>query len=315
MSFSLSTKNELARVCEKKRCCQLAELAALIKVSGVLKISGDKKTTLNLFTENAAVARKVFLLAKELFRVSADVTVRRNVRFKKNNVYLVSIGGQTEEILRETGLLTGGGNFQEGIDRELLRRECCRRAYLRGIFLGGGSVADPGSGYHLEITVNTKNYAKEIFRFLHKMSFQPGWAVRKNGYALYLKEVEQIVNCLGMMGAHAAVLHLENVRVYRQMRNQVNRQVNCETANLAKTVNASLQQQETILFLVSAVGLEKLPAPLRQVAEARLAHPDASLRELGEMLTPKISKSGVKHRLRRLEEIARLLPGEKGGRP
>lgn len=306
MSFSLLTKNELARVNGKKRCCRLAELAALVKIGGVLKISENKKITLNIFTENAAVARKVFLLAKELFQVGAEVIARRNVRLKKNIVYLVSINGRAEDILRETGLLAGSGGFQEGVDRELLRRECCRRAYLRGVFLGGGSITNPGSGYHLEITINTKNYAKEVFRLLQKMSFHPGWAARKNGYAIYLKEAEQISNCLGLMGAHDAVLHLENVRALRQVRNQVNRQVNCETANLGKTVNASLCQQKEILFLASTVGLEELPRPLRQVAEARLAHPDASLRELGEMLEPKISKSGVRHRLRRLEEIARF---------
>lgn len=308
MSFSIVTKNELARCVEKKRCCQLAELAALLKTKGILKISENRRAALNIVTENAAVARKIFFLGKALFEVTANVLARRKGQLKKNNVYLISIGGDsgnTLDILRQTGLLSEAGELREGISKKLVRRDCCRRAYLRGVFLGSGSVNNPGIGYHLEVVIHTKRYAKDIYRLFQKLSLQPGMVAHKNGYVLYLKEAEQIVNCLRLMGAHTAVLNFENVRIYKEMRNQVNRLVNCETANLEKTINASLQQQETIHFLVSAIGLEKLPPLLRQVAEVRLANPEASLRELGELLEPRISKSGVRHRLRKLAEIAR----------
>lgn len=313
MSFSLITKSELARVVENKRCCRLAELAALIKVNGVLKISENRQVALNIITENAAVARKIFLLCKELFQVAADVIARRKLQLKKNNIYLISISGQTLDILRETGLLGEKGELLAGINKKMVRRDCCRRAYLRGIFLGSGSVSNPGNSYHLELITNTKSYARDIYRLLQKLSLNPGLSVRKNGYALYLKEAEQIASCLSIMGAHTAVLNFENIRVYKEMRNQVNRLVNCETANLGKTINASLQQQKTIHFLASTIGLEKLPPLLRQLAEVRLAHPDASLRELGELVEPKISKSGVKHRLRKLAEIAQNYQDKRAG--
>jgi len=304
MSFSLVTKGELARVVDPKRCCRLAELAALMKTNGVLKISENRRVTLKIVTENAAVARKIFLLGKDLFQVAADVVTRRKVRLKKNNIYAISIFGPTLDILRETGLLNQEGELLAGINKKLVRRDCCRRAYLRGTFLGSGSLTDPGNGYHLEMILETRQYARDVSHLLKVMSFAPGLTVRKKGYALYLKDAEQIANCLSMMGAHTAVLNLENVRIYKEMRNQVNRLVNCETANLGKIINTSLEQQETIHFLASALGLEKLPLPLKQVAQARLAHPEASLQELGEMLEPKISKSGVRHRFRRLAEMA-----------
>ena len=302
MSFSLITKGELARVVDQKRCCRLAELAALIKTNGVLKIGEKQQVTLNIRTENASVARKVFLLGKELFQVAADVVARRKMQLKKNNIYAISISGPTMVILRETGLLNREGELLTGINKKLVRRDCCRRAYLRGTFLGSGSLTNPGSGYHLEIVLGSRQYAQEVGQLLKKMSFHPGLTVRKKGYVLYLKEAEQIAGCLSMMGAHTAVLNFENVRICKEMRNQVNRLVNCETANLGKIINASLEQQKTIHFLASAIGLEKLPPQLRQVAEARLTYPEASLQELGELL--ELSKSGVRHRLRRLAEMA-----------
>ncbi len=312
MSFSLVTKSELARIMNHKRCCRLAELAALIKAGGVLKISENQQVALKIKTENAAVARKIFLLGKDLFQVTADVIARRKVQLKKNNIYVVSISGSILDILRETGFLSKEGELLAGINKKLVRRDCCRRAYLRGTFLGSGSLTNPGNGYHLEMILGTKQYAGDVGRLLKKMSFHPGITARKKGYALYLKEAEQIAGCLSMMGAHTAVLNFENIRIYKEMRNQVNRLVNCETANLSKTINASLAQQEAIHFLAATVGLEKLPPPLRQVAEARLSHPEASLQELGELLEPKISKSGVKHRLRRLAEMAQSRQANQG---
>ncbi len=315
MSFSLTTKSELARVAESKRCCRLAELAALVKVNGVLKVSANRQVSLNVITENAAVARKIFSLCKDLFQVAANVVARRKAQLKKNNIYMISISGHTGDILRQTGLLNEAGELLEGVNKKLVRRDCCRRAYLRGVFLGCGSINNPGNSYHLEMILHNKNYAQDIYGLLKKFSLSPGLIARKNGYALYLKEAEQIVHCLSVMGAHTSVLTFENVRIYKEMRNQINRLVNCETANLGKTINASLQQQETIYFLASTIGLEKLPPSLRQVAEARLSHPDASLRELGELLDPKISKSGVRHRLRKLEEMAQYYQAKRVGSP
>jgi len=312
MSFSTVTKNELARFVEVSDCCRLAELAALIKTNGILKISGNKKVSLSIMTENAAVARKIILLCKALFQVTADVIALRRAQLKKNNTYAISIFPNVLDILSQTGLFSGSGELTEGIDKGLITRDCCRRSYLRGIFLGCGTLNDPGTGYHLEMILSTRLYAREIFRLLRKLSFHPGLITRKNGYAVYFKEAEQIVNFLRFISAYTAVLNIENVRIYKEMRNQINRLVNCETANLSKTINASLKQQKMIQFLAATIGLEQLPPLLKQIAEVRLSHPEASLKELGELLSPKVGKSGVKHRLHKLEEIARNYQNKEG---
>lgn len=251
------------------------------------------------------MARKIILLCKALYQVSADVIALRRVQLKKNNTYEISIFPNVMDILSQTGLFNGSRELTDGIDKNLISHDCCRRSYLRGLFLGCGLLNDPGTGYHLEMILNTRIYAREVFRLLKKLSFHPGLITRKNGYAVYFKEAEKIVNFLRFVGAYTAVLNIENVRIYKEMRNQINRLVNCETANLSKTINASLKQQKMIQFLASTIGLGQLPPLLRQMAEVRLSHPEASLKELGELLSPKIGKSGVMHRLYKLEEIAR----------
>ncbi|MGB9804650.1 DNA-binding protein WhiA, partial [Desulfofundulus sp.] len=210
------------------------------------------------------------------------------------------------------------GRVTGGIPRELVRRECCRRAYLRGAFLGGGSVNNPEGTYHLEIITGNAEHARALGRLMGEFGLEARVSVRKNWHVVYLKDSDQIVALLNVMGAHAALLDFENVRIYKDVRNQVNRLVNCETANLNKVVEAALRQVEDIRFIAGTLGLEKLPPALRQVAEARLQYPDASLRELGEVLEPRVGKSGVNHRLRRLSEIAarlrETLPGVPAGR-
>lgn len=306
MSFSALTKNELARVMENKECCKRAELAALVKMDGSLAVSNHHQVNLTVVTENAAVARKIFSLFKELFGVHTEVLVRRKFRLRKNNTYLVRVPPRAgiREILRHLDMVGDAGSLAEGIKEELVRRECCRRAYLRGAFLGGGSVNNPEGAYHLEIITNNRRHARDISRLMCKFGLEARVSARKNWYVVYLKESEQIVDCLNIMGAHTALLDFENVRIYKDMRNQVNRLVNCETANLNKTVNAAMRQVENIRLIAATVGLDKLSPGLRHVAEARLHHPDASLRELGEMLELRMSKSGVNHRLRKLGEIA-----------
>ncbi|CCO07570.1 DNA-binding protein WhiA [Desulforamulus hydrothermalis] len=307
MSFSAVTKNELARVVGSKDCCRLAELAALIKMDGSVQISGQKKLSLNIVTENAAVARKIFKLLKNLFGLSTEILVRRKVRLRKNNVYLVRIPSQPgiEEIFKALGIgASGAAIAAEGINRELIARECCRKAYLRGAFLGGGSVNNPEGTYHLEIITDSQQHALELARLMQSFHLPARVSPRKNWYVVYLKGSEQIIACLNYMGAHGALLDFENARIYKDMRNQVNRLVNCETANLNKTVNAAVRQLENIKYLADTVGLAKLPKPLREAAELRLQYPDASLKELGELWEPPLGKSGVNHRLRKLERLA-----------
>lgn len=313
MSFSLVTKNELARVIAQRPCCRLAELAALIKMDGSVQLSGSSRAALNIITENAAVARKIFTLVKKLYGLTTEVMVQRKNRLRKNNVYLVRIPYQqgVDEILQRLGVLDETGLPEEKIRKDLVRRECCRRAFLRGAFLGGGSVNNPEGTYHLEVITSDKKFAQFIAGLMQKCRLAAKLSRRKNWHVVYLKESEQIVGALNLMGAHSALLNFENARIYKDMRNQVNRLVNCETANLNKTVNAALRQIESIKYIRDSLGLKQIPENLRETAELRIKYPDASLKELGDMMQPPLGKSGVNHRLRKLEDMAEKMRGGK----
>ncbi|OPZ73936.1 MAG: Sporulation transcription regulator WhiA [Firmicutes bacterium ADurb.Bin456] len=209
------------------------------------------------------------------------------------------------EILRRLGMLDAAGRLSNAaVGDRLVSRECCRRAYLRGVFLGGGSVNSPEGNYHLEIITDNETFALFIEKLMQKMRLSARISRRKNWFVVYLKESEQIIDFLNLVGAHSALLNFENARIYKDMRNQVNRLVNCETANLNKTVNAAVRHLENIELISDTIGLGQIPASLREVAELRVKYPDASLKELGELIQPRLGKSGVNHRLRKIEEIA-----------
>jgi DNA-binding protein WhiA len=306
ISFSEKTKNELARIIPEDRCCQMAELAGLVRMDGTILISAKNQIGLELSTENAAVARKVLRLAKLIFNVETELKVKRKNRLKKNNIYLLKIPPQNKvkEILRVLGITQEGFLINPKVSTSVTRKKCCRRSYLRGVFLGAGSVNDPESTYHLEIITTSEIYAQSLVELINKFGLDPKISTRKNWYVVYLKESEQIVNFLNIIEAHTALLTFESTRIQKDMRNKVNRLVNCETANLTKTINAAFRQRENIELIANTLGVENLPLGLRQVAEIRLEHPDISLKELGEMLDPPLSKSGINHRMRKIEKIA-----------
>lgn len=310
MSFSSATKSELCRIPLCSNCCILAELSALLYINGTITFLGQEKIRLRLNTENASVARRVFKLMKKLYHINPEILVRKNRRLRKNNCYVLVIpqSSQAKRILESTHVLyTNEENHTDiymGIHPELIKNDCCKRAYLRGVFLGGGSISDPGKNYHLEIVTHNFQYGISLCQLMKKLNLHAKVVKRKNNYMLYLKEGENIVYFLNIIGAHGALLELENIRIYKDMRNNVNRIVNCETANLSKTVNAALRQVENIKYIQTNIGLNKLSPALREIAELRLHYTHASLKELGEMLTPPVGKSGVNHRLRKLDEIA-----------
>ncbi len=304
MSFSATTKEELARLSERKSCCALAELAALVRMDGTLQISSNQEYALNVTTENAAVARKIYRLAKTILGGQVDIVVRRKLRLRKNNSYLVKIYPRGVEDLRRFGLLDENHQIQPGIAKELVKHRCDQKAYLRGAFLAGGSINNPEGTYHLEIITNDPSHADALCRLINKFQLSAKVSTRKHWYVVYIKESEHIVEFLGLIGAHHALLEFENVRVFKDVRNQVNRLVNCETANLNKTVDAAVRQMENIELLKDTVGLAALPPALLEIARLRIEYPDASLKELGEMLQPKVGKSGVNHRLRKIDEWA-----------
>lgn len=311
MSFSSKAKNEICRIEIKRSCCRLAELAALIHTSGIVQMTGRKKVRLKVSTENASIARRIFMLIKDSYQISPEVMVRKNRRLRKNNSYILLITSteDTRKILMDTNILNHNADERvsvnlDYIDRQMIRKKCCRRAYLRGAFLGGGSVSDPEKAYHLEFIAQNKEYAESLCQIVREFGLHAKLIKRKNIFVVYLKEGEHIVNLLSLIGAHTALLNFENIRIYKDMRNNINRIVNCETANLSKTINAAVRQIENIEYVQKNIGFSNLAPSLREVAELRLMHPDASLRELGEMLTPKVGKSGINHRLRKLDKIA-----------
>ncbi|HHU78569.1 MAG: DNA-binding protein WhiA [Caldicoprobacterales bacterium] len=310
MSFSSKAKSEICRIDPRRSCCKSAELAALIHTSGTVQLTGKKRISLKVSTENASIARRIFMLVKDLYNISPEVLVRKKRRLRKNNTYilLVSLSEHSEKILKDAHILIhdadGNMGIRLDINKDLVKKRCCKRSYLRGVFLGGGSVSDPEKAYHLEFIAQTQRYGESLCQFIQGFNIHAKLIERKNSYVVYIKEGEHIVNILSLIGAHSALLNFENIRIYKDMRNNINRIVNCETANLGKTINAAIRQIENIEYIRDNIGFSNLAPSLREIAELRVNYPDASLRELGELLSPKVGKSGINHRLRKLDKIA-----------
>ncbi|MDQ0254588.1 DNA-binding protein WhiA [Evansella vedderi] len=312
MSFASMTKKELTQL-EVEECCTKAELAALIRMNGSISLR-NMQITLDIQTENAAIARRIYTLIKKLYSVHVELLVRKKMRLKKNNVYVVRITKDARAMLENLKIVDGTFVFTREISPELIHNDCCKRAYLRGAFLAGGSVNHPDtSSYHLEIFSFYEEHNSSLCELMNHFGLNAKMLERKKGFILYLKEGEKISEFLNIVGAHQALLKFEDVRIMKDMRNSVNRLVNCETANLNKTVGAAIRQVDNIRFIKQEVGLDILPDKLREIAELRLEHQDVSLKELGEMLpSGAVSKSGVNHRLRKIDEYAqKLREGEK----
>ena len=306
MSFSSEVKEELSEQIASGRHCRLAETAAILSLCGKIVITENDRYCVKIQTENLAVARKYFTLLKKTFNITTELSVRksREVRFCS---VIVSKDPEARRLLGETCLLDEDGNVSECMSpmhHRLLRQNCCRRAFIRGAFLAVGSVSDPKKSYHFEIVCTAPEKARQLQELLASYDVDAKVVLRKRHYVVYIKEGSQIVELLGLMGAHISLMQLENVRIVKEMRNSVNRKVNCETANLNKTVSAAVRQAEDIRYIQEKIGLDKLPMDLEETARLRLEHTEASLKELGDMLSPKVGKSGVNHRLRKLSQIA-----------
>lgn len=290
MSFSGKIKEELAQHYAKARHCNLAELSALVHMSGSFEKDGYGRCILKLHTENDGVARKCFTLLGKTFNISTDIAIRRNTAKGSCSYYIRAKG---EELL--------------AVENVIVQAVCCKRAYIRGAFIASGSMSDPDKSYHFEIVCGTLKQAEYLKNMINSFEMDAKIVKRKKSYVVYLKEGSQIVDILNIMEAHVALLELENVRIMKEMRNTVNRKVNCETANINKTVSASVRQMEDIIYIRDNIGFDKLPDGLKDVALTRLTYPDATLKELGGLLENPIGKYGVNHRLRKLSEIAEKL--------
>ena len=186
----------------------------------------------------------------------------------------------------------------------ILKQNCCKRAFLRGAFLCVGSMSDPNKAYHLEFVCETEEQAEMLQELIAHFDLETKIICRKNHYVVYMKEGSAIVDLLNVIGARISLMNLENLRVEKEVRNFVNRKVNCEAANISKTVHAANKQIEDIIYIQKHYGMQNLPEQLREMAEVRLEHPESSLQELGRYLNPPVGKSGVNHRLRKLSELA-----------
>ncbi|MCG7345555.1 DNA-binding protein WhiA [Sporosarcina sp. ACRSL] len=307
MSFASEVKKELTQI-DSKECCVKAEIAAFIRMNGALSFS-NKQLSLDVQTENAAIARRLYSNIKKLYPYKVELLVRKKMRLKKNNVYICRIRDGAKQLLEDLYILTGTFQFKNEIVEKLVKKKCCQRSYLRGAFLAGGSVNNPEtSSYHLEIFSFYKEHSEALVGLMNKYQLNAKSIERKKGYIAYLKEAEKISDFLSLIGAHVSLMKFEDVRILRDMRNSVNRLVNCETANLNKTIGAAQRQVENIKFIQSTIGLDQLPDRLQEIAQLRIEHQDVTLKELGEMVSGgAVSKSGVNHRLRKIEEIAENL--------
>ncbi|MBM7541519.1 DNA-binding protein WhiA [Amphibacillus cookii] len=310
MSFASEIKKEMTQI-DNKPCCQQAELAALIRMNGAISIA-KRSYLLDVQTENAAIARRMYTLIRSLYPYPIKLLVRKKMKLKKNNVYIVRIEEGAKALLNDLAILSEPISLIRTISDKYLKKECCKRAYLRGAFLAGGSINNPEtSSYHLEIANAYQEHNDSLCQLMNAFGLHARILERRNGYITYIKEAEKITEFLNYTGAHQALLKFEDVRIMRDMRNSVNRLVNCETANLNKTIGAAFRQVENIKFIEKVVGIEALPDKLQEIARLRIEHQDVSLKELGELVSgTKISKSGINHRLKKIDQFAEQLRAE-----
>ena len=317
MSFSGNVKEELSHHLGSARHCRIAETAAIISICGGVMIDSRGRYSLKIHTENLSVARKCFTLLTKTFNIRTDIAIRTN-RMKGSVSYYIVVKEHDAalRILQATKLINQYGEVEEELSvvRNIVIQEtCCKRAFIRGAFLASGSMSDPEKSYHFEIVCATKEKAEQIQKIMKCFELDGKIVLRKKSFVVYLKEGSQIADVLNVMEAHVALMEFENVRILKDMRNTVNRKVNCETANINKTVSAAVKQIDDIRYIQETKGLDKLPEGLKDMALTRLTYPEASLKELGSLLTPPVGKSGVNHRLRKLSEMAEELRTKQGG--
>ena len=317
MSFSGKVREELAGNISPARHCQIAELAAFIGMCGTIVINCFDHYSIKIHSENLLVARKVFTLIEKTFNIRTDISIRRNI-LRQSVSYAVIVRRHEDalRILQATKMISGNKADTGDIhpfSPLVIQQICCRRAFLRGAYQAAGSMSDPKKSYHFEIVCSSPESAEQIREVICSFGLDAKIVNRKRSFVVYLKEGSQIVDILNVMEAHVSLMELENVRILKEMRNSVNRKVNCETANINKTVSAAVKQVEDIKYLRDTVGFDHMPDNLVEAALARLENPDATLKELGASLDPPVGKSGINHRLRRLSEMADKVRQEQGG--
>ena len=300
MSFTVKVKEELLGLDTKSK----SELAAIMKMSGSLGIASHG-LTLSITTENAKIARHIYELLLSFYQVKSDIRHHQKTNLRKNRVYTVFLDEKVEDILSNLHLADAFFGIQEGIDPLILSDDEASRAYLRGAFLSNGSMRDPESGkYQLEIVSVYLDHAQGLASLMQRFLLDAKTIERKKGAVTYLQRAEDIMDFLIVVGAMEAMAEFETVKILRETRNDINRANNAETANIARTVTASMKTINNIVKIMETSGLESLPIDLQEVAHLRVNHPDYSIQQLADSLSKPLTKSGVNHRLRKINKIA-----------
>lgn len=304
MSFTAEVKDELSRLEDRDKSAQLAQLSALMRVCGTLSFRGNGRYSIRIATETGAVARTVIKMTHKLFDLDTALTVRRSVLHKTRN-YLIEMPEQDElaDALFELGILAPGHGLAADVPTRLLGSRASRCAFVRGAFMAGGFIADPRGDFHLEIAVTGDEFADDLIELLDDENITARVNRRRGSYAIYLKSFDDIARFLTVIGARRTAHAVDNVRVMKSVKNDVNRRVNAELANQARSTGAAADQLALIDAVEREVGLDNLPPALAAFCEARRAHPDLSLRDLGATMRPPMSKSALYHRVLRLEQL------------
>ena len=309
MSFSSKVKEELSKECNSPRHCCIAETAAIISMCGKVIFDEKDHVRIEIHTENVTVARKYFTLLKKTYNINTDISIRHSSSLNKNRSYVLSVNDDetARKILMTCRLRKTFGVIEEDFsisDSLIIQRECCKRAFIRGAFLAAGSVSDPVKTYHFEIVCLSEAKAKQLQMIMETFNINARVIKRRKYFVVYVKDSSQVVDLLNIMGAYNALMDMENVRIVKDMRNNVNRKVNCETANINKTVSAAVKQIEDIRFIQMSSAFDELPEALQEMAELRVRDPEATLAELGQLLDTPVGKSGVNHRLKKISLFA-----------
>lgn len=308
MSYSSRTKDELCRLEPDSVCCLLAELSGIISVAGsvILRGGGDKR--LSIETENTAVARRTFRLLQDVFDVQPQLVTLKRARLGGRSAHRIEINGdEASFVLEGCGISV---MQRRGVPRELTVRKCCRMSFLRGVFLASGSVTDPEKEYHLEFVLGDEAFALAVQKLIARFELDAHMTERRQMTLVYLKGQSEITDMLSILGAQSARFAMEDAFIRKELRNNANRAVNCDSANVQRSVTAASRQTQAIERLIAAIGESSLPPTLLQTAKLRLKYPEVSLEELGSLCDPPVGKSGVNHRLRRLEKMAQELDAQ-----
>ena len=311
ITFSAKLKEELSRQWSVARHCQIAEIAAIVSMCGKVTIDSRERYSVKVRTEKFSVARKYFTLLRKTFNIETEVFVATN-KSNENVSYTVLVKKHEDAIsvLQASKLIDHDGEIAEEfsiVKNLVVQHTCCRRAFIRGAFLAAGAMSNPEKSYHIEIVCTAMKKAEQLQNIINSFGLDAKVVVRKKTYVAYLKEGSQIVDLLNIMEAPVTLMEMENIRILKEMRNSVNRKVNCETAYINKTVSAAMKQVNDIRYIRDTIGLKELPEGLREIAELRLEYPNETLKELGDLLSTPLGKSGVNHRLRKLSEMAEHL--------